>query len=246
MLRRFIPLLLASVLLPVAAFGQGDSSLFGMVLYRGGEAANARVYVGREGKYKQVITKFRAGKNIGYRLEGLNPGRYELLITATGAQARRAWGVKLGTYDQREINVTLDRATTPEQEHFYLEHGVPANDDLPRPWEGGWLQGSILSEAGRVVDGKIKLLRGPTTYREIVVGTPTLPAYYEHRDIMPGTYDLEYEPRASAGLKRLRVEKVVIAPRARTILGTLHVPAAGAGDPIVTRSLPERTVQPIR
>lgn len=239
-------ILVSGALLPLSAWGQGDSSIRGLVVYRGGEAATARIYVGREGKYKQVTSKFRGGRNVGYRLEGLLPGRYELLVTAPGAQARRIWGVKLNTYDQREVNVALDRAGTSEQGHFYLEEGAPRTDDLPRPWEGGWLQGTLLSEKGQVVDGTIKLLRGPMTYREIPVGTPTLPAYYENRDVMPGIYDLEYEPPPTAGLKRLRVEKVTIAPRARTILGTLHVPAAGPGDLIVKRSLPERVVQPIR
>lgn len=228
-----------------AAFAQGNSSLFGMVIYRGGEPATARIYVGREGSYRQITSKFRAGRNIGFRLEGILPGRYELLVTAPGGQPRRIWGVQVSSFEQKEVSVTLNRVT-PEQELFCVEQGAPRMDDLPQNWQGGWLQGSLLNEQGNPVDGKIRLIRGTRIYRELVVGAPTLPAYYEERNVLPGLYDLEFEPAVSSGLKRVRIEKVTIAHRARTLLGTVQVPKLGAGDAVVILPMPERTVQPIR
>jgi hypothetical protein len=237
--------LLAALGVTAAGAQGGDSSISGLVVYRGGEPANARIYVGREGKYRQVTSKFRAGQNVGFRLEQLLPGRYELLVTAPNAQPRRIWGIKLMTFEQRKVDVALDRATTPEQEVFYLEHNFPRLDDLPRDWEEGWLRGTVLSARGALVEGVVKLYRGSSVYREIAVGTPTLPAYFEDRGVTPGNYDLEFHPSPTSRLKRLRIERFNIAQRARTTLGTLRVPEGNPGDlQIITA--PERVLLPIR
>lgn len=239
--------LLLMALPPLAAVAQGgDSSIFGLVVYRGAESANSRVYIGREGKYRQVTSKFKAGQNIGFRMDGVLPGRYELLVTAPGGQPRRIWGVKVQSFEQKQVDVALDRCTTPEQELFYIEQGAPRSEDTIREWEGGWIQGSIVNEKGQCVDGRINLLRGVMVYRQITVGTPTLPAYYEDRNVTPGLYDLEYEPPANANLKRVRIEGVTIAPRSRTILGTIRVPLGSGGNALVKQPLPERVAQPLR
>jgi len=228
-----------------AAAQGGDSSISGVVVYRGGEAANARIYVGRQGKYRQVTSRFRAGQNVGYRLEQLLPGRYELIFTAPNAQPRRVWGVTLMTFDQRKVDMALDRITHPEQELFYLEQGFPRLDDMPLHWEEGWLRGSVLTEKGALVDGSIKLFRGTRLYREIPLGSPTLPAYFEDRSVMPGNYDLEFHPTPTSRVQRLRIERFNIAPKARTTIGTLRPPEGNPGDLRILSSV-ERVLLPIR
>src|SRR5579872_5222168 len=80
--------LLASDTIPAQA-QTGNSSLGGMVVYRGGDPAEARLWIGHEGHYRQTTCKTRGGKNVGYKLNGVIQGRYEVVVTAPGAQPRR-------------------------------------------------------------------------------------------------------------------------------------------------------------
>jgi len=237
--------ILIALLASQAAAQFGQSSITGMVTYRNGEPANARIYVGREGKYRSVSSKFRAGRNIGYQLRDLQLGRYELLVTAPGAQPRRIWGVTVGSFDQKTLNLVMDRVP-PDVELEYREEGAPNRDDVPRDWAGGWLEGRILTAEGYPAEGTVNLLRAGTLFHSQPMGTPTLPAYFETRTMVPGTVDLLFTPAPQAKLKPVRVEKIAVAQYSRTVLAPITVPAGLPTDPPAVLPLPERRVEPVR
>jgi hypothetical protein len=138
----------ACLAMAMAAGAQGgDSTIYGMVSYREGGPANARIYYARLGKYRQTTSRFKAGQNIGYEIRNLLPGRYELVVQAPGARPQRIWGISLMSFDKKLVNVTVDRCS-PEQELFWQERGQIRITDLPHDWEGGWLLGSLLAADG--------------------------------------------------------------------------------------------------
>lgn len=222
----------------------GNSTLSGLVTYSDGQPANARIFVGLQGKYRQVATRFRGGKNTGYTIPGLLPGRYELIVSAPAGKPRRIWGVNIGSFDQKQVNIVLQRCPAGE-ERFYSETGVPIQDDMPFGWQGGWLQGVLLTQDGLPVEGNLNFYRGPTLYLTIPAGASGLPAYFETRSIPPGTWDVMFIPSPSSKLKRARLEKLVVDPNSRTILGPLTILPGTELDAPVVLTLPERQSTPI-
>lgn len=222
----------------------GNSTLSGLVTYRGGNLANARIYLGREGKYRSLTVKFRAGKNIGYSIPALTPGRYELIAAATGARPRRIWGVKINSFEEKQLNVVLEPCA-PADELFYTEEGTAIREDMPRTWGGGWLQSVFLTEQGAPVEGTIKVYRGFTVAMEQPTGSPTLPAYFETRDLQPGTYDLLFVPSLASKLKPIKLEKVTVDMNVRTVLDPVKVPPGFATDAPQIMPAPNRQLIPV-
>lgn len=222
----------------------GNSSLSGLITYSDGQPANARVFVGYQGKYRQVATRFRGGKNVGYSIPGLLPGRYELIVSAPAGKPRRIWGVTIGSFDEKQLNIVLQRCAAGE-ERFYTETGVPIQDDMPFGWQGGWLQGTLLTQDGLPVEGNLNFYRGPTLYLTIPAGASGLPAYFETRMLPPGTWDVMFIPSPSSKLKRIRLEKLVVDQNSRTVLGSLTVPPGTELDAPVVLALPERQSTPL-
>jgi hypothetical protein len=222
----------------------GDSKISGLVTYSDGQPANARVFVGFQGKYRQVATRFRAGKNSGYTIGGLLPGRYELVVTAPAGKPQRIWGVTVGSFDDKQVNVVLQRCAAGE-ERFYTESGIPLQADMPHGWQGGWLQGTIMNAAGAPVEGTLNFYRGTVLYLSLPTGAPGMPAYFETRTIPPGTWDMVFIPSPSSRLKRARIEKVVVDPNSRTVLGTLTMQAGTETDAPAIIPVPERKSEPI-
>jgi hypothetical protein len=181
---------------------------------------------------------------MGYTIGGLLPGRYEILVIAPGAHPKRIWGTNLGSFEEKQVNVVLRRANGAE-EMYYDEEGVPLKGDQPREWQGGWLEGIILSEKGVPVEGTINFYRGPTLNATIPVGGSGLAAYYEARNVPPGTWDIVFVPTPTARLKRAKLEKVQLDPDSRTILGALKIPAGTLEEPMATLTMPERKSIPV-
>lgn len=222
----------------------GNSSLSGLVTYSDGQPANARIFVGFQGKYRQVATRFRGGKNVGYTIPGLLPGRYELIVSAPAGKPRRIWGVSVGSFDQKQVNIVLQRCAAGE-ERFYTETGVPIQEDMPFGWQGGWLQGILLTQDGLPVEGNLNFYRGPTLYLTVPAGASGLPAYFETRSLPPGTWDVMFIPSPTSKLKRARLEKLVVDPNSRTILGPLTIPPGTELDAPAMLTLPERQSTPV-
>ncbi len=154
------------------------------------------------------------------------------------------WGVQVGSFDQKQLNITLLRGT-PEEEQFFVEQGDPIREDMPREWGGGWITGVLLTQADHPVEGTVSLYRGPTLYTTLEVGAPTLPAYFESREVGPGTWDLQFNPSPTSRLRPIRLEKVVIDPNNRTVLAPVKVPPGAITDPPLIVPVPERTSVPV-
>ncbi len=219
----------------------GQTTLTGMVTYRGGNVANARLYIAREAKYRSYAVKFRGGRNVGYSIPGLVAGRHELFVVAPSAHPKRIWGVDLDTFGEKQVNVVLEPAA-PANALFYQEEGIPIREDMPRNWVGGWLELRLLTEQGAPVEGTIKIYRGFTVAMEARMGTPILPAYFETRFLQPGTYDVLFVPSVTSKLKPVRIEKVTVEMNARTILEPVKVPAGFTTDAPVLVPCPERKI----
>lgn len=235
---------IAVVAAPVAQAQVGNSTIQGMITYSDGMPANGRVFIGHKGKYRQVGSRFRGGKNMGYQIPGLLAGRYELIVTAPGAKPRRIWGTTVGSFDQKVVNVVLTRCK-PEEEYFYTETGIPLLDDQPHDWQGGWLQGIALTETGVPVEGTVNFYRGTVLNKTIPIGAPGLPAYFEVRDLPPGAWDILFVPSPTSRLKRAKLAEVIVDPNARTILGPVTIPAGTLTDAPAMLPLPERTSVPV-
>ena len=236
----------ATGLLAVRSEGQtGDSSLSGMVTYRDGQPASAVLYIGRQGKYRQTTCKLKAGKNVGYTLLGMLPGRHEIMVTAPGAKPKRLWGLQMMNAQQRQLNIVLDRANTAAEELYYSEEGDPIREDMPREWNGGWLEGIIVNSKGDPVEGTLKFYRAGTVFAEIPAGSPLLPAYFETRALTPGSCEVRFVPSGSATLKPVIVERMVVDQNARTRYGALVIPAGAATDNPVMLPAPEKKAAPV-
>lgn len=219
----------------------GQTTLSGMVTYRGGNPANARVYIAKEGKYRSYAVKFRGGRNRGYTIPALTAGRHELFVVAPSAHPKRIWGVDLDNFGEEQVNIVLEPAS-PANTLFYQEEGVPIREDMPRNWGGGWLELRLLTEQGAPVEGTIKVYRGFTVAMEARMGTPILPAYFETRYLQPGTYDVLFVPSLTSKLKPVRIEKVTVEMNARTILEPVRVPAGFTTDAPALVPCPERKI----
>jgi hypothetical protein len=236
--------------LSVAALAQparaqvGNSTLSGIVNYSDGQPANARIFVGIQGKYRQISTRVRGGKSVGYTINGLLPGRYELVITAPAGKPQRIWGVTIGSFEEKQVNVVLQRCAAGE-ERFYTETGVPIQADVPHDWQGGWVIGTILNPDGNPVEGTLNFYRGTVLYLTIPTGSPGMPAYFESRTLPPGTWDVLFLPSPTSKLKRARIEKVVVDQNARTTLGTITIPAGNEIEAPAILPAPERKSEPI-
>ncbi len=214
---------------PPAAAQTGNSSLSGLVTYEGGEPAAARIYYAREGKYRQTTSRFRGGRNQGFSITGMLPGRYELVVTAPGAKPKRIWGVVIAGFEKKELPVVLQRGT-PEEEMFFVESGVPIREDMPRDWSGAWVTGILLNEQRSPVEGDVHFYRAGTNYLTIPAGSPTLPAYFETREIPAGTWDIHFKPTQSARVKPVVIEQVPLEPNKRTIVPRVIAPAGFDSD----------------
>jgi hypothetical protein len=234
----------AAMLAPMASAQVGNSTIHGLITYSDGTLANGRVFVGFKGKYRQVGSRFRGGKNVGYQMPGLLAGRYELIVTAPGAKPQRIWGTTVGTFEQKQVNVTLQRCTPPE-ERFYTETGVALLDDQPHDWQGGWLQGIVLNDAGNPVEGTVNFYRGTVLNKTIPIGMPGMPAYFEVRDMPPGAWDILIVPSTTSKLKKARVTEVTADQNSRTFLGAITVPPGTLEEAPTAVALPERKSVPV-
>lgn len=220
----------------------GFSTLKGMVVYRGGEPANARIYAAHEGRYRSYTSKFKQDTNLGYTMENVRPGRYELVVTAPDAKPLRVFGVDLQPSMDREVNITLSKSEDPVDRLFFREQGRPSRQDVPRKWDGGWIEGTVLTEEGLPIDGVVRLLRGPAVIHNLYIGQPTIRPYFEERNVSPGQYALEIHPGETSGYKKVRIDKVSVKQNARTVLATIRIPK-GAGEVILPT--PESQANPI-
>ncbi|MGV3724290.1 MAG: carboxypeptidase-like regulatory domain-containing protein [Actinomycetota bacterium] len=237
-------LVAAALSVPAARAQVGNSSISGMITYSDGTPANGRVFVGFQGKYRQIGSRFRGGKNTGYTITGLLPGRYELIVTAPGAKPRRIWGATVGSFEEKLVNVELMRCTT-EEERFYTETGMALLADTPQAWEGGWLQGILLTEGGAPVEGTVNFYRGTVLNRTIPVGAPGMPAYFEIRNLPPGAWDILFVPSRTSKLKRVKLTNVIVDPSSRTFLEPVAIPAGTLEEAPAMLALPERSSRPV-
>lgn len=229
---------------PAARAQVGNSSISGMITYSDGAPANGRVFVGFQGKYRQIGTRFRGGKNTGYTITGLLPGRYELIVTAPGSKPQRIWGVTVGSFEEKLVNVTLARCTR-EEERFYTETGMALLADTPHQWEGGWLQGILLTESGSPVEGVVNFYRGTVLNKSIPAGAPGMPAYFEIRNLPPGAWDIMFVPSPTSKLKRVKVTDVIVDQNSRTFLEAITVPAGTLEEAPALLPLPQRASRPV-
>ena len=240
----WIAALCVAALAPPVRAQTGDSSLSGLVTYSDGQPANARVFVGFQGKYRQISTRFKGGKNVGYTINRLLPGRYELVVTAPAGKPQRIWGVAVGSFEEKQVNVVLQRCAAGE-ERFYTETGIPLQADVPHDWQGGWLVGTVLNSDGNPVEGTLNFYRGTVLYLTIPTGAPGMPSYYETRTLPPGTWDMMFLPSPTSKLKRARLEKIVVDQNSRTSLGTITIPAGNEIEAPALLPVPERKAEPI-
>lgn len=226
----------------------GNAELFGKVTFvDNGKPANARIKIGRRGKYRAVRVRTVAGRNQGYRITRITLGRYELIVTAPGAKARRIWGIKIGSFEKKELNIKLRRARG-QAARFYEEVGYPLVEDLPRDWEECWVEGILLSSKGVPVEGTIDFMRASKVFYTVRTGTPTLPAYFELRNLRPGTYNLRFTPSLNVGLKPAIIKDVLLNQRRRNVLAPIIIPEGRSSDLAVTLPAPEiqQRIVPLR
>jgi len=229
---------------PAARAQVGNSTISGLITYSDGTLANGRVFVGHKGKYRQFGSRFRGGKNTGYTITGLLAGRYELIVTAPGAKPRRIWGTTVGTFEEKMVNVVLARCTAAE-ERFYTETGMALLEDTPQGWQGGWLQGILLTEEGLPVEGTVNFYRGTVLNKTIPAGAPGMPAYFEIRDLPPGAWDIMFVPSPTSKLRRAKITGITVDQNSRTFLPEVAIPVGTLTDAPMMIPAPERTSVPV-